>query len=63
MDPDATLAIIRDRDAELADRVEAALELNRWLFNGGHVPADFSGGQRARLNSWRVRTVELLDVL
>ncbi len=56
MDPDEWFRIIADADADLAVRVVAALELNRWLFNGGHAPAKATRAQLDALNEWRVQT-------
>ena len=39
MDPDATLAILRDPLNNLVDRVEAVIDLANWIDNGGFLPA------------------------
>jgi hypothetical protein len=38
MDPNATLATMRDKTADPADRLDAANALLTWLGNGGFVP-------------------------
>lgn len=39
MDPDATLATMRDESADPLDRHEAALNLIRWINGGGFLPS------------------------
>lgn len=39
MDPDVTLAIMRDRDTDTDTRRQAAKDLFGWLAIGGYVPA------------------------
>lgn len=48
MDPHATIAIIRDASAELADRLDALRNLASWLQIGGFVPADIDGARTLR---------------
>ena len=39
MDPTTTIHIMRDADAELDDRIDAARDLIAWLQAGGFTPA------------------------
>jgi dienelactone hydrolase len=53
MDPNAAAAIMRDTDRPMAERIEAAEALRRWLATGGFpqsIPGrSFGGNTAARL--------------
>jgi hypothetical protein len=43
MDPNTALAILRDPNAPLADRLEAAGYLDGWISKGGFLPEAWNG--------------------
>lgn len=63
MDPVAALSLVRDHNADLNDRMEAALALSRWHFNGGFLPEDMTEAQRAALRTFHVDARALLAAL
>lgn len=68
MDPNATLAILRDESEDADVRIEAGRALDRWVANGGFMPHTTGykvGGNTAAKGMLREeirRTIERLEV-
>jgi len=69
MDPSATLAVLRDESADLAERIDAGRILQGWLRNGGYVPAGlftcgetYGGHQAANAAAVRLISAETITL-
>lgn len=65
MDPNATAAIMRDTSRDLDERMDAALDLSDWLYNGGfcqRIPLKRGTGYRTFGGHTAARVAALEEV-
>lgn len=63
MDAAAALAILRNPEVNLVDRIQAAKDLHWWITYGGSVPADMSSDQVIKLSEMFVSIHSYLGLI